>query len=190
MRHAAHVSRPDHIFDPHSIGNAGAEMMYHAIKSLDETASAMERKWGNDRLPKLVSAETAAKFGSAKAKLDQAIKDGDEEAVVKKASVLQKGWKAMDTEAFNHGAATLADLGDDTIHHSHPENGRRYMIVREHGVSEAVDGAKVYSLDEVCRVLDKFNLSTGGAVDKAKQLFPGAEVSGRGGRLPEDEIPF
>ena len=165
-------------------------MTYHAIVSLDETASSMERKWGMDRLPKLVSVETAAKFGSAKAKLDDAIRQQDGELIQRKASVLQKGWMAMDREAFNHGAATLEDLGDDTIHHSHPENGRRYMIVRQHGASEVVDGAKVYSLDEVCRVLDKFNLASGGAVEEAKRLFPGAEVSGRGARLPDDEIPF
>jgi hypothetical protein len=189
-RHKAQVGRPDDIFQPDLIGDAGAEMTYHAIVALDETASSMERKWGMDRLPKLVSVETATKFGSAKAKLDDAIRQQDDELIQKKASVLQKGWLAMDREAFNHGAATLADLEDDAIHHRHPENGRAYVIVRAHGKGEAVEGARTYTLDEVCRVLDKFNLASGGAVEEAKRLFPGAEVSGRGARLPDDEIPF
>ena len=41
-----------------------------ALGSLDRMAREMDRKWGVDRLPDLVSPEMAAKYGSAMGKLN------------------------------------------------------------------------------------------------------------------------
>lgn len=190
MLHAAQVSRPDRIFEPDLIGDQVAEMIYHAMKALDETATSMERTWGVNRLPSLVSAETASKFGSAKAKLDEAIKSNDHELMIKKANVMQKGWLALDREAKTLGAKTLKQLNDESVHVSHPETGQQYVIVKRHGASDIPEGAKEYSFDEVCRALHWFNNQTGGVVERAKELFPGATVEGYRKDTFNDEIPF
>ncbi len=57
----------------------------------------MEIKWGCDRLPGLVAPQTAAKFGSAKAKLDAAIELNVAADVARTASVMLRGWAALDT---------------------------------------------------------------------------------------------
>ena len=70
-----HKRKPDRLMNREEIGNVIAEGIYHALRPLDEMVHQMERRWGADRLVGLVSVETAAKYGRAKAKLDRAIDD-------------------------------------------------------------------------------------------------------------------
>jgi hypothetical protein len=99
--------RPDRITNIDDFCDQTAEAVYHAIQPLDEVARQMEDVWGINRLPMLVSPETAAKFGSAKAKLDQAIIDNDATEVAKRAAIQIRGWRAMDAEARASGASTV-----------------------------------------------------------------------------------
>ena len=106
--------KPDRLMNSEEIGNVVAESVYHALRPLDEMVHQMERRWGADRLVGLVSVETAAKFGSAKAKLDAAIDANDVEAVRKKAAVMIKAWKALSDEAtaLGHGGLDPAEVVD------------------------------------------------------------------------------
>jgi hypothetical protein len=70
-----------------------------AVAVMDRLAIQMDEKWGVDRLPELVSIETAQKYGSASAKLNAALKEGDPAEVAKRALVCMRGLKAMNDEA-------------------------------------------------------------------------------------------
>ena len=179
-------SKPDPITNWKDYCNAEAEAVYHALRPLDQVARAMEKKWGVDRLPALVSPETAAKFGSAKGKLDAAIQSGTIDEVTHKTKVMMRAWNALDKEAEATGAEALE-----------PEvwtvkvNQQRYAFVQSNAeawkASPKLKGVRVMSLDEVARLLDtQFE-----AVGQVKDAFPGATVKDAGKRQPlDDEIPF
>lgn len=63
----------------------------------------MDLKWGIDRLPELVSPETAAKYGSAFDKLNAAITAQDADEIVARVGVCIRGMAAMDAEAERLG---------------------------------------------------------------------------------------
>ena len=69
--------KPDHLLNEALHGDAIADSIHHSIMPVDEIAARLELKWGCDRLPGLVSPDTASRFGSAKAKLDTGIQDND-----------------------------------------------------------------------------------------------------------------
>jgi hypothetical protein len=73
---------------------------------LDETAHALEMKWGVDRLPRLVTAETAARFQHWADKLNAAIEAGADN-VAELAGIVERGWQAMDAEASARGCFPL-----------------------------------------------------------------------------------
>ena len=73
MKSTKTAPRPDVFTAPDLIGDANAEGIFAALQPLDQIAVLMDEKWGADKLLRLVSVETAARFGAAKAKLDQAI---------------------------------------------------------------------------------------------------------------------
>ena len=76
----------------------------YAVAPLDQRAREMDRKWGVDRLPELVSPETAQKYGSAMAKLNAAIDADDPKETLVRAQVVMRGLTAMDAEAEAAGA--------------------------------------------------------------------------------------
>jgi len=71
----------------------------YAVAPMDRLARQLEEKWGVDRLPELVSVETAQKYGSALAKLNAALEEGDPAEVAKRAQVCVRGLKVMNDEA-------------------------------------------------------------------------------------------
>ena len=100
--------RPDIFTDPEAHTDSTRDAIHHALLPLDRAASEMEMKWGCERLPSLVSPETASLFGSAKAKLDAAIQVNDPQEVVRRAAVMIKGWSKMDAEATERGHKALS----------------------------------------------------------------------------------
>jgi len=76
----------------------------YAVAPLDQRAREMDRKWGVDRLPELVSPETAQRFGSAMAKLNAAIDADHPDECLTRAKVVMRGFEAMDAEAEAAGA--------------------------------------------------------------------------------------
>jgi hypothetical protein len=75
---------------------------------LDETAHQMEMRWGVDRLIRLVSPETAARFTHWQDKLNAALEHGGGN-VAELASIVERGWKAMDAEATARNAVPIKD---------------------------------------------------------------------------------
>ena len=98
-----------------------AEAVTEALRPLDRVAVEIEGKWGVGRLVRLVTPDMAARFGSAKDKLNDAIRANDGEAVANRAAVLIRGWQALDKAATEAGCEALP-LRTVAVKH----NGRAY----------------------------------------------------------------
>ena len=175
--------RPDRITNIDDFADQTAEAVYHAIQPLDEVSRQMEDVWGINRLPMLVSPETAAKFGSAKAKLDQAIIDNDATEVAKRAAIQIRGWRAMDAEARASGASTVTTEAwtwrDDS------DRPHAFCQTTAEAVAYAKTvgkGVSVWTMAEVAR------LASAGIVADVKKTFPGATVTKVSAF--SDDIPF
>ena len=181
--------KPDRFTAPSYIGDGVAESIYHALRPLDALAIEMDEKWGADRLVALVSAETASKFGAAKAKLDQAIDGNDAIEVAKRAAVMMRGWRALDAEAVSAGRKVL----EVSAWVWRDDDDKPHAFVKDH--AEAISYAKshpgvpVWSMSEVARLAAQFN-STMAAAGKAKALFPASTVELRSREALDQEIPF
>ena len=80
-----------------------------ALAPFDRAAREMDYKWGVDTLPELVSTETAEKYGSALAKLNEAINQNDSAVVAARAAVCVRGLAVMDAEATAAGRQPASD---------------------------------------------------------------------------------
>jgi len=186
MKHKR-TRKPDNFTDPHAVGSTTLDAIHHATKPLDKIATDMERKWGVDRLPSLVSPETAAKFGSAKARLDASLDGSNVDEAVKRLSVMVRAWKALDEEAERNHEPLVADVWtviDDcgemrTIARS-TADATKY--IREGGKG------KVYSTQEVVRILDSWEKQND-LTNVIKAEFPGSEIVSIKETL-DDELDF
>lgn len=159
-----------------------------ALEPLDRVAVEMEGKWGVGRLPRLVTPEMAAKFSSAREKLDEAIRANDLSAVVAKASVLIRGWQALDQAATDGGHKTYPEAVWSKLH-----RGTKYTIVLDRAdVSKVAKDSKhpatVVTLDELLVVWDDFQGRR--VIEETKTLFPGATVEKAGIKEMDDDIPW
>ena len=166
----------------------------HIVAPFDRLARKMDRKWGIEVLPGLVSVETAGKYGSAIAKLNAALDSGDTDEIQKRAQVCMRGLAAMDREAEEAGQP-----------HSDPHVWEVEVEGQKFGVIEDVEhwqaaqdkrpDLRIFTMREVAVALRSANNEV---VDAVKHAFPGAEVSAvRKEKLPEefwksggDEVPF
>ena len=186
-------NKPDEFFSASQYGDPIADGIHHSIIPVDKIATDMELKWGCERLPGLVSPATASKFGSAKAKLDQAILDNDPTAVAKRSTVMVKGWKAMDDEATQNGYKPLVPK----IWSHTTKSGFMFAVAR--GNADAIkalrtrddmEGIAVYSLDEIGMLLESKSMAL---VNAIKNEWPGsavAEIKGVTKGDMNDECPF
>ena len=151
----------------------------------------MEDKWGVDRLETLVSVDTAARFGSAKVKLDESIFQNDATEVAKRAGIMQRGWEALDREATERGHTSLSI----TAWTWRDDGGRAHAFVRDvaeaHQYGKENPGVAVWTMAEIIRIVDNFDHFSKNLPSEAKVAFPGAEVSAikNKGKL-DDDIPF
>jgi len=182
--------RPDKLTAPETYTNPISDAIFHSVQTLDRVVVQMDEKWGVDRLPALVSAETAAKFGSAKAKLDAALEDNDDVEVARRCSVLARGYASMDAEAERLGRDPMkpeAWLWRD-------EDGKPFAFVRESAEAIAYGkanlGVAVFTMGEISRLAAIFQDETGKIGTAAKIKFPGAEIVRIDGKVPSDDIPF
>lgn len=172
-----------------------ADAVAAALVPLDRVAADVERKWGPGRVEALVGPETAARFASARRRLDEAVASGVVEDVAKRAAVLSRGWQALDAEAVALGASPLpGGVVGATV------DGVRYVVAMHDRDAAApglaLDGGIVVSLPELLRVWrDRWSRAAVTA-DAAKAAFPGAvvtRVATNGTEAEhglEDEIPF
>ena len=168
--------KPDEFTNPEYYGNRFYDAIHHAIKPLDQIAHRMELKFGCERLQSLVSPETAQRFGSAKAKLDQAIMDNDPSEVARRSKILIKGWQKMDEEAVAGGHKPLKP----SIWSHTTEDGFMFAVAQGNAdaikairTDPAMEGVAVYSLDEIGRILENESMAL---VNSAKEHFPAAKI--------------
>jgi hypothetical protein len=183
--------QPDKITNPKDYGDPIASGIHYAIKPLDKIASEMEITWGCDRLPKLVSPELAAKFGAAKAKLDDAIENNDPQAVAKRATVMIKGYKALNKEAEKN----YKPFKPSIWHHT---TDKDFKFAVAQGNADAIkairtqpemEGVAVYSLDEIGHLLENDTMAL---VNSIKDVFPDAQITEvrKAVNSVDDELPF
>jgi hypothetical protein len=143
------------------------------------------QRWGGIvRLQSLVSPELASRYGSAKAKLDEAIKAVDAEETAKRAGICIRGIEALD-KAASEGNESLEPRAVYVSHH-----GREYVVAIDRSdisVIKAPEGVPVLSIQELleCRqiVLD----GQVKALDAIQTAYQGAKVTFLPGG---DDLPF
>jgi hypothetical protein len=143
-----------------------------ALAPFDAAVREMDRKWGIDRLPELVSVESAAKWGKAMAGLNGAIDAHDPDKVKFWVEVCLRGLASMDAEAVSLGRPV-----SDPMIWEHEYEGKVYGIIadgREWPAAYAKrPGIAIHTMREVAVALHEHR---NGLVNAVKLAFPGAEV--------------
>lgn len=146
-----------------------------ALERLDEVASSMERRWGVDRLPRLVSVDLAEKFHRQVEKLNQAITEeatgGSMANVEYEAGRMLNAWVALDAAAVAGGGQPIVPKWFEAA----LPDGRLLIVCDDPAGAHKLAGdnrmATVWSMDEIVRVLWQFEM-----VNDAKVVWPGAKV--------------
>lgn len=167
------------------------DQMYGAMRPVDAIASEMELRWGVGKLETLVTPETAAKFESARAKLDVAIFNKDPELVTQRAGVMVRGWKALEAEALRLGHKPAPpELWYAKAPEEYGLDEMQFVIAKDNSAATlAQTDLPVYTVTEVARIIRLWRSQSD--VSKVKNIFAGAEVVRMDGDLIDDkEIPF
>ena len=170
---AAAVPKWDAVPD-HGVGRQNHEhnMVQAFVGQTDEVAVRMERKWGVDRLPRLVPADWADKFYSQAKKFNRAIHEGTVADVQVEAERMRNAWNYLDQLATQAGHQTIpvGEWWEVTL-----GNGDVVAFCRDwdEGRVALASGRKlkVYTLSEVARIAEGFPM-----LAEVKKHFPGAEV--------------
>lgn len=143
-----------------------------SLAPFDKAVREMDKRWGVDRLPELVSVESAAKWGKAVAGLNGAIDAQDPDKVKFWVEVCLRGLTAMDAEAVALGRPV-----SDPMIWEHEYEGTVYGIIedgREWPAAYAKrPGIAIHTMREVAVALHEHR---NGLVNAIKLSFPGAEV--------------
>lgn len=172
-------------------GATSAEMAIgNALAPFDRAVRETEIKWGIDRLPEIVSPESAAKWGSAVGKLNAAIDSCDVQEVTARVGVCLRGLAALDTEARAAGhKPIIPDAWEIEV------DGVTCAILKDDAAwpkyAETRPGVRIYSLTEVANALAAY----GQTVAAVKDAFPGARVAAVRERTQlekelDDVLPF
>ena len=192
QRRPRRQKRADRLTSPHST-ETEIECDY-ALGPVDQVARTMDRKWGVERLPDLVSVETATKFGKAVASLNAAIDANDPEATRENANNMIRAYHALDAEAEQRGAPRACpDIWEVEV------DGVAVGIMRDGTAWQEVKAQRpdltIYSMREVAIALQAYKFS-GEALRSIKEHFPAAQVKSIKPAEPVDyanggdKIPF
>ena len=190
MGHTKRLSTRDQAYLP-KVGGQTPPDLSDALAPLDQVAAKMEAKWGCDRLPRLVSTDLAARFGSARQKLDEAIRANDPDLTARRAEVLIRGWQALDQAATEAGHTSMPP---DTWSVRHGE--RTYTVVlnrRDHDIVARLSPTpeNVVTINELLLAWSQW--APAAFAEQVKAHWPGAEArTARSERseVLDDEIPF
>lgn len=159
-----------------------------AIWDYDRKRDEVEKVWGVDRLPYLVSDETRAKWWRAIGAMNQAIYDGDADKVRKMVDNLVIGFDRLVDEAQRREAQPL----EPEIWQTPLDDGRTLQIVRtwpERAYRADKDPKVVtYTLEEIGRLVGSLPL-----LNAVKKQWPGATVEKPVSPLSKelnDDIPW
>jgi choline dehydrogenase-like flavoprotein len=158
-------------------------------RAFDDMVSDVERRWGFERLPRLVSPELRERFVAAQDMHRQATMAGEDLAEMD--AMMVRAWKALEAEAVARGQTELpgavvcwqADEAErGTICLCLDDEHAQALMARAKADGVAIEA---WTLAEVGRVVAKAS-----PLADIKQAFPGATVRGKIGKISQDEIPF
>ena len=179
--------KPDKVYYAPSEG--ARRRMQQALHKYDDVVSAIERKWGIDRLVWLVPVELRDRFEQQMDKLNAAIER--QQDVEHEVEVTLRGVAAIEQAAIAAGAKPLTG---EYVEGRMPDGSVLAIVPTGYEVSKVQQenrDMRVYSVDEVGRIISAWQASE--LVDKVKEAFPGAvveKVRTRKEALLNDEIPF
>lgn len=163
----------------------------YAVAPLDHVAREMDRKYGVDRLPSLVTPAMAEKYGGAMAHLNACLDAENADECAAAAANCIRGLHAMDAEAARLGHAP-ADPRVTQVE----VDGVAYGFVADMAFVEAAERAhphlRIYTLRQAVVAL---NPQLFGLAAEVIRVFPGATVTAIRKRSNieeelDDEIPF
>lgn len=159
-----------------------------ALAPFDRAWHEAERRWGIEKLPELVSPETAAKWGAALGALNDAIATSDRAAVTANVSNCVRAVAALEAEAAARGHAPIPPTVWQVEH-----EGTVYGIVQDirdwPAAEQALPGAVIVGLREIAVALHAHRNAMA-AVPQIRAAFPQAEVTAVRPTPFDDEIPF
>ena len=163
----------------------------YAVAPFDRAAREMDDTWGIDRLPELVSTDTAARYGKLMADLNDAVRAADPDTVAKLATIAIRALDKMDEEAKTAGHTPDPDFWEMEM------DGFKFAIMRDMRqwpeMKKRYPDLVIYSEREVAIAMKAFGET--GIIEATKKAFPGAEVvKATPMKITntelEDEIPF
>lgn len=142
------------------------------LAPLQRQIEIMDRKYGFDRLPELVSPDTAARWGKAVAGLREAHDAKDAEKVRAWVIVCLRGLNSLDEEAMQNPDNLLPpEIWDCKT------DDETFCIIRDGSRHEHAarlrPGRRIYTTREVAVALKAMQTAV---VDAVKDAFPGAEI--------------
>ena len=158
-------------------------------RALDDVVADLERRWGFERLPRLVSPELRDRFVAAQDMHRQATMEGQDLAEMD--AMMIRAWRALEAEAMARGQTELPGAvvcwqADE------PERGTICLCLDDEHAQALLARAKAegvaietWTLAEVGRVVAKAS-----PLAEVKQAFPMATVQGKRKAMPQDEIPL
>lgn len=154
------------------------------LAPFDGAAREMDLKWGIDRLPELVTVETASIWATTMANLSAALQNGWVEADQSKACAdiaacvasALRGLDYMDAEAERLGKPKA----DTQIMEFAADNGTVLAIARDSRCWQAIKEERpdvvIYTLREVANALEAYGANSD-FVKETKKNFPQAEMA-------------
>jgi len=189
--------KADRLLNP---GSTGSEIECdYGIAPLDRVAIEMDAKWGVDKLPELVSVETAARYGKAMAHLNECIQASDPAKCAAAAQNCIKGLNVMDAEATAAGKPqATGEFWEYAIPETDGRAALHFGILKDGLEWQAAKAARpdltFFTMREVAIAL-QMKIATP-LVMEVKDHFPGATVTNIKDRPPVDyanggdPIPF
>jgi hypothetical protein len=151
------------------------EAIVAALRPFWRAEDKASQKWGGIvRLQSLVSPELSARYGSAYAKLQAAIKAFDSQETARVAGVCIRGLEALD-KAASESHESLEPRSVFIQHH-----GRSYVVAIDRADVAAIkapEGVPVLSIQELLEARQIVLDGQIKALDAMQTAFPGSEVS-------------
>lgn len=161
------------------------ETVVGALRPFWRAEDKASQKWGGIvRLQSFVSPELSARYGSAYAKLQAAIKSFDSQETARLSGVCIRGLEALDMAA----TASHESFEPRAVFIQH--HGRSYVVAIDRADVAAIkapEGVPVLSIQELLEARQIVLDGQIKALDAIQTAFPGSEVS----FLPHgDDLPF
>lgn len=161
------------------------EAIVGALRPFFRAEDRTAQRWGGiTRLQSLVSPELSARYGSAYAKLQSAIKSFDSQETARLAGVCIRGLEALDKAASEHAEA----FEPRAVYMSH--HGKTYVVAIDRidiAAIKAPEGVPVLSIQELLEARQIVLDGQIKALDAIQSAFHGAEVSFK---ASGDALPF